>query len=268
MQMAVIEAARNLAGIPEANSTEFGDCKEPVVSLLTEWMRGNRVEQRDADDEKGGTMRLGSYPCRVEPGSQIADIYGGEREINERHRHRFGVNVNYRQRLEDAGMWFSGMSPDKRLPETSSCGITPGISVSNSTRVKIKAICTSSASPVLLVPPSTRRASLDRETRMQEQKRVEIGSVFVANDLPLTLIAGPCALESRSALEMSQALCEMTERLGIGFIYKSSFDKANRTSNRSPRGLGITDHTDLCRNPRGEGMPGAEPEQCTRRRSG
>ena len=88
-----------------------------MVGLLTEWMRGNRVEQRDEDDEKGGTMRLGSYPCRVEPGSQIANIYGGEREINERHRHRFEVNVNYRQRLEDAGMWFSGMSPDKRLPE-------------------------------------------------------------------------------------------------------------------------------------------------------
>ena len=115
MQMAVIEAARNLAGIPEANSTELAIVR-PVVNLLTEWMRGNRVEQRDEYDEKGGTMRLGSYPCRVEPGSQIADIYGGEREINERHRHRFEVNVNYRQRLEDSGMRFSGMSPDKRLP--------------------------------------------------------------------------------------------------------------------------------------------------------
>jgi len=65
---------------------------------------------------------------------------------------------------------------------------------------------------------------------MTTQKRVTIGPVSVANDLPLTLIAGPCALESRShALEMSQALCEMTDRLGIGFIYKSSFDKANTT---------------------------------------
>jgi CTP synthase len=117
MQMAVIEAARNLSGIPEANSTEFGKCKEPVVGLLTEWMHGNTMEQRDADDEKGGTMRLGSFPCRLEPGSRIAEIYKGEREINERHRHRYEVNVNYRQRLEDAGLHFSGLSPDKRLPE-------------------------------------------------------------------------------------------------------------------------------------------------------
>ncbi len=117
MQMAVIEAARNLAGIPEANSTEFGPCKEPVVGLLTEWTRGNTVEQRGKDDELGGTMRLGSYPCHVEPGSRIAEIFGGELEINERHRHRYEVNVNYRQKLEDAGLQFSGLSPDKRLPE-------------------------------------------------------------------------------------------------------------------------------------------------------
>ena len=117
MQMAVIEAARNLAGIPEANSTEFGPCKEPVVGLLTEWTRGNTVEQRGKDDELGGTMRLGSYPCHVEPGTRIAEIFGGELEINERHRHRYEVNVNYRQKLEDAGLQFSGLSPDKRLPE-------------------------------------------------------------------------------------------------------------------------------------------------------
>jgi CTP synthase len=117
MQMAVIEAARNLAGIPEANSTEFGPCKEPVVGLLTEWTRGDTVEQRGKDDELGGTMRLGSYPCHVEPGTRIAEIFGGELEINERHRHRYEVNVNYRQKLEDAGLQFSGLSPDKRLPE-------------------------------------------------------------------------------------------------------------------------------------------------------
>jgi CTP synthase len=117
MQMAVIEAARNLAGIPEANSTEFGPCKDPVVGLLTEWTRGNTVEQRDKDAELGGTMRLGSYPCRVEPGSRIAEIFGGELEINERHRHRYEVNVNYKQRLENAGLKFSGLSPDNRLPE-------------------------------------------------------------------------------------------------------------------------------------------------------
>ncbi len=104
---------------------------------------------------------------------------------------------------------------------------------------------------------------------MQKQKRVEIGSVSVANDLPLTLIAGPCALESRAhALEMSQALCEMTERLGIGFVYKTSFDKANRTSNSSPRGLGITESLPIFSEIRDvRGCPVLtdvhEPEQCT-----
>tara|TARA_B100000676_G_scaffold288662_1_gene320424 strand:- start:161 stop:1003 length:843 start_codon:yes stop_codon:yes gene_type:complete len=103
---------------------------------------------------------------------------------------------------------------------------------------------------------------------MQEQKRVEIGTVSVANDLPVTLIAGPCVLESRAhALEMSQALCEMTERLRIGFIYKTSFDKANRTSNSSPRGLGITESLPIFAEIREvRGCPVLtdvhEPEQC------
>ncbi len=103
---------------------------------------------------------------------------------------------------------------------------------------------------------------------MQKQKRVEIGAVSVANDLPVTLIAGPCVLESRAhALEMSQALCEMTERLGIGFIYKTSFDKANRTSNSSPRGLGITESLPIFAEIREvRGCPVLtdvhEPEQC------
>ena len=103
---------------------------------------------------------------------------------------------------------------------------------------------------------------------MHEQKRVEIGSVSVANDLPLTLIAGPCALESLAhALEISQALCEMTERLGIGFIYKTSFDKANRTSNNSPRGLGINESLPIFAEIREvRGCPVLtdvhEPEQC------
>ena len=117
MQMAVIEASRNLAGIPEAGSSEFGPCKEPVVGLLTEWLRGNEVERRNTEEDLGGSMRLGSYPCRLDAGSKVAEIYGGEREIHERHRHRYEVNVNYRQRLESAGLYFSGMSPDKRLPE-------------------------------------------------------------------------------------------------------------------------------------------------------
>jgi len=117
MQMAVIEAARNLVGIEEANSTEFGPSSEPIVGLLTEWTRGNRLETRAEDGDLGGTMRLGAYPARFKPGSRIAEIYG-DTEISERHRHRFEVNIDYCQRLTDAGLIFAGMSPDGTLPET------------------------------------------------------------------------------------------------------------------------------------------------------
>ena len=117
MQMAVIECARNLAGLPGASSTEFGRCDVPVVGLLTEWARGNEIERRDAGGELGGTMRLGAYPAMLEPGSLVRETYGGAREISERHRHRFEVNIHYRDRLEDAGLRFSGISPDGVLPE-------------------------------------------------------------------------------------------------------------------------------------------------------
>ena len=116
MQMAVIEAARNLADLPDAGSTEFGPCKDPVVGLLTEWTRGNVVERRDSDSDLGGTMRLGAYPCLVQAGSRVAEVYGAQ-ELSERHRHRYEVNINYRDVLERAGLRFSGMSPDGELPE-------------------------------------------------------------------------------------------------------------------------------------------------------
>ncbi|GJD47929.1 CTP synthase [Methylobacterium crusticola] len=117
MQMAVVEAARSLAGIPEANSSEFGPTPEPVVGLLTEWMKGNELERRMAEGDLGGTMRLGSYAASLAPGSKIAEIYGGTR-IAERHRHRYEVNMAYRERLEAKGMRFAGLSPDGLLPET------------------------------------------------------------------------------------------------------------------------------------------------------
>ncbi len=116
MQMAVIEAARHLADLPNASSTEFGPCDEPVVGLLTEWARGNEMERRSVGGELGGTMRLGAYPAELAEGSLVRAIYG-KGEIHERHRHRYEVNVRYRERLEDAGMRFSGMSPDGILPE-------------------------------------------------------------------------------------------------------------------------------------------------------
>ncbi len=117
MQMAVIECARNLAGLHGASSTEFGPCREPVVGLLTEWARGNEIERRAEGDALGGTMRLGAYPAVLAEDSLLCDIYGST-HISERHRHRYEVNVRYRERLEAAGLRFCGMSPDGVLPET------------------------------------------------------------------------------------------------------------------------------------------------------
>jgi CTP synthase len=116
MQMACLEAARNLCGIEGASSTEFGDTQEPVVGMMTEWMRGNELEMRKAGGDLGGTMRLGAYEARLEAGSKVAEIYGSTR-ISERHRHRYEVNTRYKERLEKAGVRFSGMSPDGLLPE-------------------------------------------------------------------------------------------------------------------------------------------------------
>ncbi|KYO51889.1 CTP synthase [Tistrella mobilis] len=118
MQMAVIEIARHLADLPKASSTEFGPTEEPVVGLLTEWSRGDgSTETRIEGGDLGGTMRLGAYDCALLPGSRAAAIYGNAERIAERHRHRWEVNVNYRNRLETAGLRFSGLSPDGVLPE-------------------------------------------------------------------------------------------------------------------------------------------------------
>jgi CTP synthase len=117
MQMAVIEATRALAGVSEANSTEFGPTSEPVVGLMTEWLHGNELQIRAAAGDLGGTMRLGAYRADLSPNSKIAAIYGAT-EISERHRHRYEVNTTYRKRLAEKGLIFSGLSPDGLLPET------------------------------------------------------------------------------------------------------------------------------------------------------
>ncbi len=116
MQMAVIEAARNLAGMPGATSSEFGPCAVPVVGLLTEWAKGNEMVRREEGGNLGGTMRLGAYPAVLAEGSLVREIYGTA-VATDRHRHRYEVNVNYRAALEAAGLRFSGMSPDGSLPE-------------------------------------------------------------------------------------------------------------------------------------------------------
>jgi len=121
MQMAVVEAARHLAGIDDAGSQEFdheaGDARfEHVVYHMAGWDEGDTRVRRSADDDKGGTMRLGAYPATLTPGSRAAAIYGAE-AISERHRHRYEIDIAYRARLEAAGLSFSGLSPDGRLPE-------------------------------------------------------------------------------------------------------------------------------------------------------
>ena len=116
MQMACIEAARNTAGIAGASSTEFGDTREPVVGIITEWMSAEGLQKRQAGGDLGGTMRLGAYTAKLAEGSRVAEIYGTT-EISERHRHRYEVNVAYREALEKGGLVFSGMSPDGLLPE-------------------------------------------------------------------------------------------------------------------------------------------------------
>ncbi len=116
MQMAVLETARHMAGIGNASSTEFGQDGEPVVGLMTEWLNGNELEQRKADGNLGGTMRLGAFKAKLAEGSKVAEIYGGT-EISERHRHRYEVNRDYIPTLEACGLKFSGMSPDGLLPE-------------------------------------------------------------------------------------------------------------------------------------------------------
>ncbi|MDX2277119.1 MAG: CTP synthase [Hyphomonadaceae bacterium] len=116
MQMACIEAARDQAGLKGASSTEFGAAKHPIVGLMTEWLKGNELEKRQANGDLGGTMRLGAFPAVLEPDSRVAEIYG-ETQISERHRHRYEVNTKYREKLEATGLRFSGMSPDGVLPE-------------------------------------------------------------------------------------------------------------------------------------------------------
>jgi CTP synthase len=116
MQMACVEAARNLAGIASASSTEFGPTNEPVVGLITEWMTAEGIQKREEGGDLGGTMRLGAYDATLAGNSHVAAIYGGT-TISERHRHRYEVNVNYRAALEAGGLAFSGMSPDGELPE-------------------------------------------------------------------------------------------------------------------------------------------------------
>ena len=116
MQMAVVEIAQNLLDLKDANTTEFVQTKEPVVDLMTEWKKGQLTEVRDENTNLGGTMRLGAYDAVLKKGSKVHSIYQ-KNVISERHRHRWEVNIKYKDALENSGVIFSGMSPDGNLPE-------------------------------------------------------------------------------------------------------------------------------------------------------
>ncbi len=116
MQMAVVETARNICGIAGAGSTEFGPCEDELVGLMTEWVRDGVVQRRSTESDLGGTMRLGAYAAHLAPGSKVREVYGTD-VIHERHRHRYEVNPTYEKVLAEAGMVFSGKSPDGVLPE-------------------------------------------------------------------------------------------------------------------------------------------------------
>ncbi|WP_339708835.1 CTP synthase [uncultured Sphingosinicella sp.] len=116
MQMACIEGARNLSGIKSASTTEFGPTDEPVVGLITEWMSEEGLQKREVGGDLGGTMRLGAFPAKLGANSVVGSVYGAT-DISERHRHRYEVNIHYKDALEKGGLVFSGMSPDGELPE-------------------------------------------------------------------------------------------------------------------------------------------------------
>ncbi len=116
MQMAVLESARNIAGDAQATSSEFGPADNPLVGLMTEWNVGNEVQTRNSESDLGGTMRLGAYQCVLEEGSLAHQVYGSQ-DISERHRHRYEVNVGYKDMLAEAGLQITGLSPDGGLPE-------------------------------------------------------------------------------------------------------------------------------------------------------
>jgi len=116
LHMAVIEVARDLAGLDGAGTTENGNPRHPVIALMTEWLKDNQIETREPGGDLGGTMRLGAYPTILSQGSRVAEVYGAT-DISERHRHRYEVNVGYTRQLAEHGFVVSGWSPDRRLPE-------------------------------------------------------------------------------------------------------------------------------------------------------
>ncbi len=243
MQLATIEFARNVCGLAGANSTEFDpDTPHPVVALITEWLdRTGRIERRSEASDLGGTMRLGAQKCPVEPGTLAARIYGAE--VNERHRHRYEVNNIYVPQLEAKGYKVSARTPSEQLPEMMELPAHPffvGVqfhpeftSTPRAGHPLFKAFVQAALERRAKVPRAARRRAVGG-------RGVKLCGFEVGLDRPLFLIAGPCVVEiARAAGRHRRPLKEICARLGMPFIFKSSYDKANRSSGKSFRGPGM-----------------------------
>ena len=240
MQLATIEFARHVCGLEGANSTEFDpETLHPVVALVTEWMdRDGRIERRDARSDLGGTMRLGARSARVEPGTLARRIYGDA--VNERHRHRYEVNNVYVPQLRGQGHEDLGAHARPRTCRRSwSC---PAIRWFVGVQFHPEFTSTPRNGHPLFKAFIEAALALraERNGAAEEGGRMKLAGFDVGLDRPLFLIAGPCVVESESLqVEVAGRLKEITAGLGIPFIFKSSYDKANRSSGRSFRGLGI-----------------------------
>ena len=237
LQVAVIEFARNVLGLKGAHSTEFDpQSPHPVIALISEWQdRDGSLQKRDTASSLGGTMRLGAQECRLQAGTLAHDLYGTE-IIRERHRHRFEFNNNYLDQMSSAGLVVRRIL-DRRAGGTRRAAgspLVPGLPVPSGIPLQ------SPGRPSALQWFCPRCPQLPGRGAARRGPRMKLAGVEVGADRPLFLIAGPCVVETETlAVETAGRLQEITRRLNIPFVFKSSYDKANRSSLKSYRGPGI-----------------------------
>ena len=237
MQLAIIEYARNVLALKGANSTEFDRAtNHPVIALITEWQDLERGQQvRDEKSDLGGSMRLGAQEAKLVPGSLARLLYGKE-SIFERHRHRYEFNNHYLDELTAAGLSVLGILGRRfgGVHRIALASLVRGEPISSGIHVDAARW----ASPVHGLRSGGPRVPRCPAARARD--RMRLASFEVGPDRPFFLIAGPCVIESEGlVLDVAGRLKEITGRLGIPFIFKASFDKANRSSRASFRGPGI-----------------------------
>ena len=232
MQLSLIEFAINVLKIKNAGSTEINKKCVPVIGLIEEWYKDGILKKGDLK-KIGGTMRLGKYECNLLEKTLIRQIYKSNK-VFERHRHRYEVNIKYREKFEQKGLIFSGLSNNNKLPETIELKSHPWfIGVQFHPEFKSRPL-----NPHPLFASFIKAAKNNK--KMTKIKEVKIGNFKISNTLPIVLIAGPCQLENREhALYIAESINKICKKLSINFIYKTSFDKANRSSHLSERGLGL-----------------------------